>query len=111
MKNGCNGTRVSIRRTQKQKEGVWSVSELRLYQVPNLLDIRSDKVQITGPPASDENNWAIKNLITNLDVRTGGHDQKPFLNPSQEKADFYSCYKIAKKDISLTEPFVVTIDL
>lgn len=73
---------MSIRRIDSRKGSVWSVSELRLYQVPNLLEILTGIVKISGPPASDEKQWAITNLITNLDVRTGGYDQKPLLNSS-----------------------------
>ena len=53
--------------------------ELRLYQTPNLLDIQKNEVTISGP-APKANEWAVTNLITNLEVRTPGNNINPYLD-------------------------------
>ena len=79
LSNDCKGKRVSIRRLglpeifyttilAPNQTIFLNVNELRLYQVPNLLQTQLGVVTISAPQEYDLQ-FTAQNLITNLDIR------------------------------------------
>ena len=78
--------------------------------MPNLLQ-KLSTVSITpdtSPSTSAET--AAENLITNLGNRAS-NDLQPINGPDKALADYYSCYKVTRTEISSDHKFIFGTDL
>ena len=96
----CAGTVVQLYKVDKLGKcgTIFAVSELRLFQTPNLIKTFQDQVKITGPEP-DDTNFKLENLITNLDSRTAG--KKYAVSVTNEagsfaRANHESCFSVSK---------------
>ena len=111
----CTGSTIAFRRdgysTETSYKTVITVTELRLYQTPNLLTTYEGTVTISAPAPSDSR-WAATNLITHLDNRSSGTRLRPYIDWSKNSATYDSCYKTTNAQLGPEgDTMVVSINL
>ena len=96
----CTGKIVSIRRSglPSNKQMDYAISQVRLYQVPNLLMV--PQVQLDGTSFTVNvstthalNNFWKENLLRDYGARSSGNNKKAITDSNGKRADNETCYK------------------
>ena len=92
LEKAVQGRYVCIRRedTKENLDTDFEISEVRLYQTPNLLSQGKGGVKLIGTQSEPE--YSLDNLIENYDKRFNNALHKPFIDSAATEADFESCY-------------------
>ena len=90
---------------------VFTLFELRAYQVPNLfIDLQG--ILTISAPAPSLAKWAATNLITNLSSRTAWNVYRPVIDSVGTIATYDSCYRTDNTKLSsLGHKMELTINL
>ena len=87
-----------------------ALSSMRLYEVPNLLQIVA--ATITGDTSQSKATYEAVNLITNLDSRSSGNYLHPIINSIGTQGTNEPCFKTSEVQLdSLDTILVLGIDL
>ena len=117
---GCEGDVISIRREGgvplHSHDFAYNMSEIRAYQVPNLLQELVGKAEVVQAPAPISQDFSVDNLLKNFGTRTSGNDRWPIIDAEgNASSSIRSCYKTASeqilKDQDGVDLLVITIDL
>ena len=96
-----NGQYLTIRRVHKPLSDNWyTLNEVRVYQVPNLLQELSTVAITPDTSASTASDTSATNLITNLGNRAS-NDSFPIKDVNSVLAtDYKTCFKVTDAEIS-----------
>jgi len=76
----------------------YQATEIRVYQSPNLLQHFQGKVTVSAPaPKAPE--FAATNLITNLDSRSSGNNNRPLIDVFGNRATYQPCFKTTNVEL------------
>ena len=81
-------------------------NELRAYQTQNLLDSNFVTASVTANALPKDPQYAVTNLILNLQSRSSGNNLYPLIADSggvgvSKSASYRSCYKTTNNELSL----------
>jgi len=69
-------------------------------------------VVTVSAPAPSDSKWSATNLITNLDIRSGGNNRNPLISPNTTSSTIESCFKTGPAQLSvLGDKMTYTVDL
>lgn len=109
----CTGKYVTIRRAGLPVHWaiVFNIMEMRVFQIPNLLQVLEGIATISAPtPKSTQ--YKATNLITHLDSRTSGNGLSPLIDQASNRAPYDSCYRTTEVQLGpLGHKMIITIDL
>ena len=110
----CTGKHVVIRRAELPRNGdrQYNLHQLRVYQVPNLLNMFKKTIKIISAPDPKEDKYKANEIIDNLTRRSSGNNLKALETWAGKRSEFESCFKTTDVQLGpIGHKMVITIDL